>query len=406
MTDIDTSETLKHLLLDMMSTTRPVEASRTEGLGGAEWDVICRMAEQHRLDPILHHYSQNRGSHWAVPDGVRAKWAQSFRQSALCSLLISKTLLKIDKILNKSAYNYAALKGAWLTQKAYPHPALRPMRDVDIIVSPEHVLTVFTLLESEGFVLSPEYVRPNARSQAQAKHLSPLYDEQTGISVEVHCRLVDHADGDAVALNQIEGLLKRSIRADGVNYLNPTDTLLHLMVHTVYDHQFNNGPLTFNDIAVAVASSDIEWDRFWTMAKTGGWTRGCELLFAIVGDYHELEFQACEACSTQFAPTQLESAKLLTLQEFDQRGLIAFRGAINSSNTIWRLLSLLCKRAIPTRNALASFSGLSGAPIWVFIYYPQWLYVNANKMLFKSQPHTVDADIKRSTILQEMLHNA
>ena len=404
MTDIDSSDDLKHLILDMLSTTRRVEISRTASLSHTEWDAIGHMARQHRLGPILHQQSEAHGSDWVIPEEMRTQWAQSFRQSAFNALLIRKTLLKIDHILGTSSFDYAALKGAWLAHKAYPHPALRPMRDVDIIVAPQHVLTVFHLLESEGFFLDTGSVRPKEPAQTQDKHLPRLYDAQTGIPVEVHSRLVDHADQDSVALNQIDALLKRTVRAGGVNYLNPTDTLLHLVVHAVYAHQFNNGPLAFNDIATLVASTDIEWDFFWKMAETGGWTRGCELLFAIVGQYHEFEFAGQSALSAPIEPEQLESAKLLTLQDFKQRALIAFGGKLMASTSLWERLAVLYRRLIPTRNTLAGFSGATNAPFWVFIYYPKWLFARAQQRLSRQQQASAATDIKRASVVQHFLH--
>ena len=64
---------------------------------------------------------------------------------------------------------------------------------------------------------------------------------------------------------------------------------LHLIVHAAYDHQFNNGPITFYDIAVLLETAPIHWTKFWQMAATGGWTRGCVMIFELASHYHGTE---------------------------------------------------------------------------------------------------------------------
>lgn len=405
MIDRHAHDQLKHLLLDMLSTSRAVDAEQTATLSEGDWDIICDMARQHRLGPLLHHHRQTIGSHWSIPASVRQRWAAAYRQSALRSMRVRQTLQRLDDILREASIAYAALKGAWLIQKAYPHPALRPMRDVDIIVSPGAALAVFDLLKSRGFLRPYAYAQPTKSTVESDKHLPPLRDTKTGISVEVHSRLIDHIPAGEMQGNiaDTNALLARSVRENGMDFLTPTDTLLHLVVHAVYDHQFNNGPLSLNDIALLAASTEIEWDRFWQMAQTGNWTRGCELLFAMVRHYHDFEFPERKAAAIGFTAVQLESAKLLTLQEFEDRGTVAFRARFMNTRTLAKRIALLWNRAFPTRSALANFSGSDNATAWVFVHYPKWIIVRAGQMLFKQQTRSVSADIERAAILENTL---
>ena len=61
-------------------------------------------------------------------------------------------------------------------------------------------------------------------------------------------------------------------------YLSQTDLLLHLVTHAVYTHQLNNGPLVLCDIHYLAGSDGVDWKLFWSRARAGGWTRGCQLL--------------------------------------------------------------------------------------------------------------------------------
>lgn len=57
----------------------------------------------------------------------------------------------------------------------------------------------------------------------------------------------------------------------------PTDTLLHVILHAVLDHQFNNGPLLLVDIPALATSGTIDWALLWQEAKSLGVTRACQL---------------------------------------------------------------------------------------------------------------------------------
>ena len=397
---------LKYLLLDMISTTRLVDTKRTTELGDSDWQSLCKMAAQHRLGPILHHHHKIRGDGWIVPENIAYIWAESYRQSAMRSLRVRLSLYRLDTILNAASIPYAALKGAWLFLHAYTHPALRPMRDIDIIVAPANALKVFNILEENGFVQRDEYTKLPEYALEYTKHLPPLWCPKSGISVEVHTRLIEHitVTEKRGTIGDTNALLERIERHGGIAFLPPTDTLLHLVVHAVYDHRFNNGPLTLTDIAVLVRSSEIDWERFWAMAKIGNWARGCALVFAMVRRYHDQVVLPDRAAMTTPPSTQhLECAFLLTLQDFDQRGIVTFRAELVVAHSLLRRTALLWRRAFPARHVLAAFAGSSSESWRVLVHYPKWLFVRAGQMLFQRQVDDVKIDIRRAVQVESWL---
>jgi hypothetical protein len=362
---------------------------------------------QHRLGPILYHHCQMQGAHWVVPGRFRADWAEAFRKSALRSLSIRQALFRLDSILREASIPYAALKGAYLSFHVYLHPALRPMRDIDIIVAPENALAVFMLLEAHGFKRPAEYAGTAEYALENTKHLPPLRCTKSRISVEVHTRIVEHVTlvPKIGSIDDTVSLLSRVERHGGIAVLDTTDTLLHLVVHAVYGHRFNNGPMVLNDIARLVAKTKIDWARFWNMAEIGGWSRGCNLLFAMVRHYHD-QCVLPEPHTGAEIPTteQLDAASLLMLQEFDQRGIVAFRGELTGTRSLVGKFLLLLKRAFPARHVLAAFAGSPSVAPWVIVHYPRWLLVRVRQMLFERQKDDVALDIRRNVTLEDWLH--
>ena len=399
---------IKNVLLDMLSTTRAVNSDHMAALGDADWKKLSDMAAQHRLGPILDRQCQIRGTDWVVPGHVRKRWRDSFRQSALRSLASQRALHVVNAIHLNAAIPFAALKGAWLSLHAYPHPALRPMRDIDILVGIEDAVQSFTLMQAAGFDRSPDDVQPLSYYLTETRDMPVLYCQHTGIKFEIHFRITHEAPDDPVGtLADTKYLLSRrigfSVGSDELPYLCATDALLHLIVHAAYDHRFNNGPLVLNDIAAMLEHSEVDWQKFWSMAKAGNWTRGCQLLLALTKHYHAQPAIIEHAgVSLSIPPNILAESALLMLQDFKERAVIAFRSEIQVTPP-WRKFAPLWKRAFPPRFILATYAGLPTHSNLAWIGYPRWLATRSKQMILHRLDSASRADVNRDAKVGQWL---
>ena len=400
---------LKHILLDMISTARPVTQAHLAPLSGGDWQSLCTIAKQHRIGPMLHHRIQALGLSDAVSNAARDQWAGAYRKAAFRYLSFRKTLACLNSILAAENIPFAALKGAWLSQYAYPNPVLRPLRDIDILVEPNAALKVYALLEKGGFVRRDDFPMPLDGALDHAKHLPPMRCTQTGIYLEVHTRLMDVLPGPTVtgALDDVPLMLARCEHRDGVPYLSPTETLLHLIVHAAYDHQFNNGPLTFNDIAFLLDRATVDWPAFWTMAEAGNWVRGCVMILELASFYHGAEAWRAFYQGSVPAPTseQLESAALLSLQDFDHRGLVGFKAAIADNSSWLGKAGPFLNRIFPPLHRLAAFSGAATASYWSLLHYPRWLVVQMHRLVFAKVDAGMMQDVDRAKHVRNWMYD-
>lgn len=402
------SDLLKHVLLDLISTSRPVTADRLTSLSDADWQLICVITKQHRIGPMLHHKVEMLGLAGAVPFDVCNQWAQAHRKAAFRYLSFRKTLARLNKILETAQFSFAALKGAWLSQYAYHDPVLRPLRDIDILVEPKTALTAYALLEANGFVRLDDFPMPLDGAWDHAKHLPPMRCAETGIYLEVHTRLMDAPPCPCAteSLDDVAWLLARCEYRDGVPYLSPTDTLLHLIVHAAYDHQFNNGPLTFNDIAFLLQHAPVDWPVFWAMATAGNWVRGCIMILELASFYHGSEAWREFYDGGILAPLtgQLESAALLSLQNFDHRGLVGFKAQIAGGANWLGKSQPLFSRAFPPLHRLAAFAGASTASYWSLLQYPRWLVSQIHRLFFANDDTNITSDVHRARDVRNWIY--
>ena len=401
---------LKHLLLDMISTLRPLAAERTAALSDANWETLCHMAGQHRLGPILHHQCQTLGKDWRIPDGVRSRWANAYRQSAIRALSFKKGMQELAALLESAGVSFAALKGSWLAQHAYPHPALRPMRDIDILVSPSAALLTFDLLAKSGYRRLPHDVAPVDHVFAHHKHLPALICPQSGRTVEVHTRLIEKLPKGELrhTIADTDALLQRRIWGDSrefkLPYLEPTDTLLHLIVHSACDHQFNNGPLILNDVAVILTRHKIDWIRFWRMADIAGWTRASELILELTRHYHgNLSYDDPQPRAGVGCAEVLESSALLTLLDFDETSTIFFRKEVSGKFWSREALDYFWQQAFPSKHQIAHFAKLPLESPWVWAHLPVWAFTRSRQVVFKKIDPDVTADAQRAALVEKWL---
>ena len=365
-------------LLGLLATVPTATSTIPTLLNSQQWSELSRMASQHRLQPILHGKLRRSHLQQAIPQSVQAVWATAFRQSAIHAMLAQSTLLKIAKTLGESDIAYAALKGAGLAWHVYTHPALRPMRDLDILVSPDCVLDAYQALIAAGFERAADDQTPVTFAMEHNKHLPGLLDPKTGIYVELHLRLFDHQKtlNPNCLLCRIEDLLAqpawRELSSSRIAFLPVTETLMHLIVHSALEHHFDNGPQVLNDIDAILKSEMIDWPHFWTMAKDGGWERASQLLFALTERYHGAQpIQWATEFSQQVPSDVVEGSALMMLQDFDQRGDLAIQLELLREAPLtarWRLW----EKAFPHRHVVASFAKVRDHPA-AWLHYPAWL---------------------------------
>ena len=244
-------------------------------IGPESWNAIAAIARQHRLRPLLHRRCQQGG--WQAPASLVQEWAKSHRRAAARALRQKAELVRVTRCLSEAGIAAHVLKGGAIAWRGWFDPAIRPMRDLDLLVPAAQADAAQRLLLAHGFT------GPEARVIADGKHLPGLLAPGSGVLVEIHTRLIDAltptwARSDQAFRNLAQSRNRRlPAKEGGCTVFSDDDTLLHVIVHAVLDNQFNNGPVLLIDIEALVNHGDIDWDRFWATAQEIGAVRAAQL---------------------------------------------------------------------------------------------------------------------------------
>lgn len=293
------------------------------GLDEEDWLEIDLLAGQHRLHPHLHARILRGELAVDVPAPMREAWAMFHREWALVMLAQRRDLLAAAQLLHDAGIAPIALKGSWLAWHAYPAAAERPTRDVDLLVETGELLPTYHLLREAGYTLDPEAEEPVEAALASMKHLPPIMSPH-GSWIELHHHLwePDGAMEWFVPETSEARFRARAVAAgDGetLRYLARQDLLAHLVIHAVYSHRLDAGPLLLADIDYLLAAGPVDWDAFWQAAENGGWRRGAAIVLALADRWRCPGLLAASACPEPVPAELLDDAGDLLVQRLDQR---------------------------------------------------------------------------------------
>lgn len=404
-------EPARRHLLGMLAANSRLFSPVGAVLKADQWSQLQHMARQHRLEPLLCDAACSKPDSWAIPLAIQRDWAAAFRDSAMQALALQGTLIRLDGILSGAGIAYAALKGARLAWHAYRHPALRPMRDLDILVSPERMRETWDRLVDHGFSAGPGYALPADGGLAVHKHLPALRDPASEVHVEVHSRLFEHLDAAHIgaAMSNADGLLADrvwlALGPTKIAYLPATEALLHLIVHSAYEHHFENGPQVLHDLAAQMECEVIDWPRFWRLAREGGWERGCHLLLQLTEEFLGEQPIDWGPDSRAAIPRQvLDKSALLMLQDPDLRQDLSVQVQLAAQAgsawaKAWRLLARLFVRS----EVVAAYAGLAPDHPRIWLHYPRWLVSRLARTLAGKLNRHQQAEVSRASAVEAWL---
>src|SRR6266550_4135301 len=154
-----------------------------------DWVKAIDLASFHRLSPVVICQVQQHAAA-SVPETVRLYLTERFRAHTIRNFELTKELLEILLLLEKSDVDALAFKGPVLSQQLYGDLSLREFLDLDILVPPSDAWTVIASLSAKGF--EPHFTltqRQFARFQGSRFDMG-LYHAARRVLVEVHWALV------------------------------------------------------------------------------------------------------------------------------------------------------------------------------------------------------------------------
>ena len=245
------------------------------------WDSLLAFAETEGLAPALG-FALKAVAWEAVPAAVRERLTRHFTESVVRHLLLSHELGLALRRFAAEDVPVILLKGPILSETLYPHPALRPFSDLDLLIRPQDLLRADELLRGLG---CRRVADAHSWSFDIAYDRETLYDGPTGFRVDLHWGLINdpryswnHQEG----LSVWERAIRVPVAGEAALGLCPEDLLLYLAVHLAIHHSLA-GLLWYWDLALILDrwGDTLDWET--VIARASRWRVRNAAFFALRG---------------------------------------------------------------------------------------------------------------------------
>lgn len=242
-------------------------------------ETVCLVASEHRLGRLLYFNCRKD-----IPEPWAEQFALEFRNASALELKRSVELKSIFKLLSDNGIYAAPLKGAYLANAAYPHPALRIMCDTDILIREVDINKAWKIMLAKNF-------KPT--NELKHSYHKPMLRSSMGNAIELHYHITSSQRHPERKLFPAETLWKNSqlheFHSSKAIFLSPEITLLHAI-----DHAFNDnlvcGFKVFVDSAFIISRLRPDSDKLQKLAEETGFFNELKLLMNVFPDFFPKEY--------------------------------------------------------------------------------------------------------------------
>lgn len=344
-----------------------------------EWLKLAERAIVFRLGPLL---VQSVADHaWKAPAEATALLERDRREHALRALSQRRTIASLASRMNRHGMAHVVLKGGSLVLgQPADQPALRLMRDLDVLLSRADADCLHAELRDCGWTVPPGYLREAA---PDSHHLAVLADPENGNLVELHFRLTKTAwpGGNGLGDRMLRNAVPVSCLGVEIRIADPASNFLHLLAHATLNRPFDPGPQFLADISSLVKSGKLDPQALAAEARELGLERALGLTIALVNDLAGLSDDRWRALIARGSEDQLHAAKAALLRRQDRDRELRFREEITGSGSWVSWLTKSLARAFsPRAEALAAIAGCQPEDPLRYLAYPRWIAQRISSM--------------------------
>ena len=147
-----------------------------------DWPHFTALVKKHRLSSLLYYHLRQANGKIILPAPVWKSLENEYHLRLARTVLNTHWLNEVLAGFQAEGIDAILLKGAHLAEAYYPHPALRPFDDVDLLIRPARAKQVRSLLEERGYRLLEE-------TDSAQKFFLLKAQKQGGFLLELHTGL-------------------------------------------------------------------------------------------------------------------------------------------------------------------------------------------------------------------------
>jgi hypothetical protein len=231
-----------------------------------DWVSFCHLLQEERLLPLI--ATLLSGQTW-IPEQALNTLNRGYLSTATTNTLLFQELAQVLSQMSGSGIEAIILKGAALATQVYPNIAMRPMVDLDLLVSPNNVPEIVALLQGSGYQVIRHEEQPGFTLNYE-NEIALLKKDTISKMIEIHWSLFNSIyyqykiqdewlwrNTQAITIKQVPALM-----------LNPEAQIFHLCGHLSFHHS-GKGWLWLHDLAEILHAfgGRISWESLFDSAQ-------------------------------------------------------------------------------------------------------------------------------------------
>lgn len=363
------------ILIDVLKKGMNVDPERLSSLTQEQWKKLLDIVATQRVTPLFLHRLKKKDLDQAVPGDVYAFLRDVYMQNMVRVMKMSVQSRLVIKALNSADIPTIPLKGIVMANLIYESIGLREMNDIDLLVPPEKLARTAEILTGMGY----KPARPFHIDSIihVGKHLPGFIKKDQGM-IEIHWSITSPNLYYSIDPHE---LWEQAIPVQIMDYetlmFSPVDLLLHLCLHTSYQHQFDFGLRPSCDIAEVIDhfGSTLDWQAVTERVKQRGWARGVYLALIIASEFagadvpkdvlERLRPANVTDCVLNTAGTQIFEEKSFTSSVPEHFAKLLAKKSLMDK------IQILMKRVFLPRTIISTQYLVPADSFKVYIYYPR-----------------------------------
>lgn len=228
------------------------------------WDNLVNLANSKQIAPLIYQNLQEIDRD-LVPKKALKRLYGLYNSTLRLRLIAWDQFKGLANSLGKAGVEFIPLKGLILAETVYPHIAVRPSIDLDILVRKENLSETSKLLSKLGY-------------QRQERYYSFKFCQQVGVNfnfmkennlpLDLHWHIIRPPYSKNIRIDKLwESAVTRNINGQKTLVLSPENQLLHLCLHFA-THGYA-GLLWLIDISELIHTyhENLDWKSFLKNVK-------------------------------------------------------------------------------------------------------------------------------------------
>ncbi len=354
------------------------DAAALSSLSAADWQELITLAATQRIAPLFWHRLTQQGFHKMAPADTAGQFHMMFRQNTIRNMRLNGELHLFLSKLNAEKIPLIALKGIVLANTVYPSVGLREMNDIDVLARPEDIPKIIRILTGMGYKPMKD---AGLTLVMQTSHHLPGFMKKGHAQIELHWNITQPNRPYTI---DPEGLWERAVRvriagSDALT-LCAEDLLLHLCLHTSYQHPFTFGLRPFCDIAATIdhVGGALNWQTVVNRAHDQKWQKGVYLALRLSWEMAgaavpDIVMKNLQPAKTPDTVLEAARSQIVTDKYFAGSVPLPFARLLESSS--WReKITIFRQRVFVSKAVMAKSYSVPVNSFRIYIFYLRRLY--------------------------------